>query len=282
MAVTQADNYFNLAGNSLTSRVGRQNLRIKVFYLDSLTQILTTRITVLSDEAPSAFRYRIVKQIPHDQEAFTQGLVYYDGLIYEGTGQHGKSRLMKIDPENGTILLERKLGNEFFGEGIVIYERNIFQLTYKSMLGFVYELESFEQIRQFDLQTAEGWGLTTDGHSLIVSEGSSMLYFYDPKYFNQVNHLDVCDNKGLVTSLNELEYVNGTIWANVYGEKFIVQIDAHTGIVIGKLDLTAIIPGDLPEEYSHVLNGIAYNPDNRTFYITGKLWPLIYEIEIFQ
>jgi len=147
-------------------------------------------------------------------------------------------------------------------------------------VGFVYNLETFELIRKFSMQTREGWGLTTDGQYLIVSDGSSLIYYYDREYFTQTNQLDVSDQKELVGKLNELEYVNGYIWANIYGKSWIVKIESKTGIIKAQIDLKNIFPKGMPVSYDYVLNGIAYNPDNNTFFITGKLWPVIYEIKI--
>lgn len=280
LIASHTSNSFKINCQTLTSKFGRRNLRIKVFFADSMTQILTSRIVILPDELPEQLGYKVLRQIPHNPESYTQGLIYYNGYIYEGTGQLGQSKLMKIDPENGTLILVRDLEDELFGEGIAIYNDQIYQLTYKSMLGFVYDLESFERLREFDLQTAEGWGLTSDSTSLIVSDGSTAIYFYDPVYLSQTEQIEVCDNRGLITNLNELEFIDGNIWANVYGKKYILRIDAQSGKVTGKLDLTAIFPKNIPDNYEHVLNGIAYDKDNDNFYITGKMWPVLYEIKI--
>ncbi len=277
---TQTSDRFDFPCEVFMSKFGHHNLRIKIFYSDSLSQIIASRIIILPDEPPRQLKYKIIEQIPHNPESSTQGLVFYENKLFEGTGQRGKSKLMKNDPVSGKVLLERNLGKDLFGEGIAILDNKIFQLTYKSMLGFIYDLESFEQIREFDLQTAEGWGLTSDGQSLIVSDGSSLLYFFDPVYFSQLGELEVCDNRGIVSGLNELEYVDEKIWANVYGEKYILQIDAQNGKVIGKLDLTGIFPKNIPDDYNHVLNGIAYNANNNSYYITGKLWPVLFRIVI--
>ncbi|MBN2523237.1 MAG: glutaminyl-peptide cyclotransferase [Bacteroidales bacterium] len=271
---------FKILCTLLIPKYGHQNLRLKVFYADSLSQILTSRIIVLPDESPKILNYKLLGKTPHNPESFTQGLFFFEGNLFEGTGQLGKSKLMKIDPVSGEILLERRLENDLFGEGITIHKNKIYQLTYKSMLGFIYDYKTFELIREFDLQTAEGWGLTSDGNSLIVSDGSYVLYFYDPVYFSQTNQLEVCDNKGLINNLNELEYVDGQIWANVYGEKYILQIDAKSGKVTGKLNLADIIPDGIPDNYDHVLNGIAFHSEKNSYFITGKLWPVLYEIKI--
>ena len=278
----EAKSPLNFSSVSDFNKVGRQNLRIRIFYNDSLSQSLTTRITLLSDLPPHDLKFEIKRSITHNTASYTQGLFYHKGFLYEGTGKEGRSEIQKINPSDGSIVQERKLEPELFGEGITVYNNQIFQLTYRKKVGFVYDLGSFERIREFDLQTAEGWGLTTDGDHLIVSDGSSLLYFYHPEYFTQVNQLDVCDQRSLNSSLNELEYINGEIWANVYGKKHILRIDAATGKVTGVLDLSSIFPKDIPDDYEHVLNGIAYNPDQQTLFVTGKFWPVMYEIKVLE
>lgn len=268
--------------NGLFEKAGRQTLRIRIHYNDSLAQALSVRLTVLAEEPPKQLVYKIVGEFPHDPSSFTQGYFYHDGYLYEGTGRLKHSRLLKIDPTNGKIVQQREMDDDIFGEGITLMNGMIYQLTYQNKVGFVYDLETFELIRTFDLQTFEGWGLTNNGSELIVSDGSSILYFYDPEYLNQTRQLDVSTDQRLITSLNELEYVQGAIWANVYGDQYIVKIDSRTGIVMAECDLSGLFPESVPRDYSHVLNGIAYNPDRNTFYVTGKLWPVTYEISIIE
>jgi len=267
---------------SVLNKTGRQNLRIKLFYNDSLSQTISLRLIILADEPPSRLSYEVIKTLPHDPGDFIQGLFYYRGFLYEGTGHETKSRLIKTNPENGKVILERRLDDKYFGEGITRVDDKIYQITYQHKVGFVYDLESFEKLREFDLQTMEGWGLCYDGENLIMSDGSSRLYFYGPIGFTLNNQLDVAHDKGLVNNLNELEYHDGVIWANVYGKTTIVKIDAATGIVTADLDLDALFPKDLPRDYDHVLNGIAYNPDHNSYYVTGKYWPVMYEIRILE
>jgi glutamine cyclotransferase len=280
--LTNIGSGLTFTGTSILTKTGRQNMRFKIFYADSLIQVLNSRMTVLSDIEPTEFKYKILRTLPHDPTSYVQGLIYNKGIIYEGSGQYSKSKLKKIDPKNGETLFEIKLDNEFFGEGITLLNKKIYQLTYQSKVGFIYDVESFELIRKFDLQTVEGWGLTNDTKNLISSDGSAVLYFNDPEYLTQVGQMDVCDHKGLVNNLNELEYVNGFIWSNVYGQKYLIKIDASNGKVVGKLNLENIFPKNLPDDIDHVLNGIAWNPDKKTFYITGKLWPVMYEAEILE
>lgn len=268
--------------NATPLKLGKQNLRVVVYFNDSLSQNLNCPVVILSDTKPILLRQKVIRSFPHDESSYTQGFIYYNHALYEGTGRNGNSKLRKIDPMNGKVLKEIKLDNEFFGEGITIFNNEIYQLTYLSKVGFIYDLESFELIRKFDLQTSEGWGLTNDSKNLISSDGSSILYFYDPEYLTQVSQIDVCDDKGPITNLNELEYIEGYIYANVYGEPVIVKIDAQTGAVVAKLDLQSIFPENIPLDIDHVLNGIAFNHETKTFFVTGKLWPIIYEINIFE
>jgi glutaminyl-peptide cyclotransferase len=282
LVLAQKDPSLTFIVEAKPKKVGKQNIRVVIYYSDSLIQNLNSRAIVVSEIVPVKYRFKLLKTIPHDETSYTQGLIYSNYKIYEGTGRNNNSKLRKIDPENGVILKETKLEDEFFGEGITLMNNKIYQLTYRSKVGLIYDVESFEVIRKFDLQTIEGWGLTNDSKNLISSDGSSNLYFYDPEYLTQVNQLDVCNNKRPVTNLNELEYIDGFVWANIYGEPYIVKIDARSGAVIGTLDLESLFPKDIPRDIDHVLNGIAYNNDSKTFFITGKLWPVIHEINIIE
>jgi glutamine cyclotransferase len=264
------------------TKVGRQTLRVKVFYNDSLSQSMSVRIILLSDKEPEDLAFEPVKKLSHNPNDFIQGLFYHEGFLYEGTGQLTRSRLIKTRPETGEVVMEHKLDDAIFGEGIALVDDKIYQLTYKHKIGFVYQLENFEKIREFELQTMEGWGLTYDGEHLIMSDGSSRLYFIDPLSFTQVKQLDVASNKGLVNNLNELEYRDGFIWANIYGQTHIVKIKALTGEVISRVELISLFPEGIPRNLDHTVNGIAYNPDHDTYYVTGKLWPVMYEIRIVE
>jgi glutaminyl-peptide cyclotransferase len=267
---------------SIDKTCGRKNVEINVYYSDTLSESHRVSITKLPTEAPKELKYKVIRKLQHDPEAYTQGLIYYKGLLYESTGMPNRSSLRCIDPKTGEILRKRKLEPQYFGEGIALIGNEIFMLTYREHKGFVFNLSDFELIREFDMQTDEGWGLATDGKKLILTDGSAYVYYFAPEYFTLENQIEVCNNQRLVNNLNELELTPEGLYANVYGENYIVLIDLETGTVIKTLDLSAIYPDNIPKDMDHVLNGIAYDRNSKTFYVTGKEWPVMYEISILS
>jgi len=223
--------------------------------------------------------YRIVNTYPHDPRAFTQGLVFADGILYEGTGLRGQSSLRKVDLKTGNILRVRQLSAHFFGEGITIYGNRVIQLTWRAKVGFVYDRQTFQLLETFNYPT-EGWGITHDGRSLIMSDGTSTLYFLDPQTFQEVDRLAVHTRDGPVSRLNELEYVQGEIYANVWKTDRIARISPQTGEVVGWIDLEGLLKPEDRNSRIDVLNGIAYDVENDRLFVTGKLWPKLFEIEL--
>jgi glutamine cyclotransferase len=222
--------------------------------------------------------YRIVKIYPHDRHAFTQGLLYLDGVFYEGTGLKGQSSIRKVRLENGEVLQHRPMEARYFGEGITIWGDTLIQLTYQSEIGFVYDRKTFEPLRTFNY-TGEGWGLTHDGTRLIMSNGSALLRFLDPKTFAGIGQLQVRDAGVPVKELNELEFVKGEILANVWQTHRIARISPRSGQVTAWIDLTGLLdPHDAAG--ADVLNGIAYDAAGDRLFVTGKLWPKLFEIRI--
>jgi len=228
-------------------------------------------------DIPAAWTYKVINTFPHDPRAFTQGLVFEDGFLYEGTGLNGRSELRKVELETGNVLQTHKLPEEFFGEGITIFGDRIIQLTYQSNVGFVYNKGTFELLREFSYPT-EGWGLTHDGKYLIMSDGTPMLYFLDPETFAQNHKIMVLDQDSPVWGLNELEYINGQIYANVWPTERIVRIEPETGRVIGWIHTEGILHDH--SEPVDVFNGIAYDAANRRLFVTGKFYPKLYEIKL--
>ncbi|MFW5656742.1 MAG: glutaminyl-peptide cyclotransferase [Bacteroidota bacterium] len=270
----------SLTWKSTNASLGQNRLRFLAYYGDSIKEPATVNVTMLSDIVPKELNYRLVNTFPHDEKAFIQGLIYDDGFLYESTGQYGKSSLRKIKPETGEIISILDIGSEFFGEGIAIYNDKIFQLTWKEQVGFIYDKTTFTQLQKIYYDTKEGWGLTFDGDQFILSDGTARLYFLEPEYFTQTDQIVVYDNKGMVTYLNELEYIHDMVFANIWGEDFIVVIDPATGKVLAKLNLSNLVPKNLRRNKDNVLNGIAYNAETGHLFVTGKYWPVLYEIDI--
>lgn len=256
-------------------------LKLFIFGLIAISAVLFVLFFLVSKN-PYTSRtctYKVVNTFPHDREAFTQGLAFEDGVLYEGTGREGRSELRKIELETGNVLQTHKLPDEFFGEGITVYGDNIIQLTYLSNIGFVYKKDTFELLREFNYPTA-GWGITNDGKHLIMSDGTLKLYFLDPKTFEQVRQIEVYDRGVSVWWLNELEYVEGQIYANVWPTERIARISPETGRVLGWIDMKGLLT---QQDYSRpvdVLNGIAYDKKNGRLFVTGKFWPKLFEIKL--
>ena len=225
------------------------------------------------------YTYKVVNTYPHDRSAFTEGLVFEDGVLYEGTGLHGYSTLRRVKLGTGEILQICKLPPQFFGEGVTIYKNKIIQLTWQSHIGFVYDKYSFKLLQEF-YYPDEGWGITHDGKHLIMSDGTQTLHFLDPESFDEIGQIEVSANDIPVTGINELEYIQGEIYANIWQTELIVMIDPLTGQVVGWIDLKGILsPGD-DSETVDVLNGIAYDVKNDRLFVTGKFWPKLFEIKL--
>jgi glutamine cyclotransferase len=235
--------------------------------------------TAANTAAPVKYGYEIVHIYPHDPSAFTQGLVFIDGKLYEGTGEEGRSSLREVDLQTGNVLKKVDVPEPYFGEGIALLNNKIYQLTWQHQVGFIYNADNFEQIGKFNY-SGEGWGLTTDGHSLILSDGSNRIRFLDPDSFSVTKTIAVLDGNLPVNELNELEYINGQIYANIWHDNRIVTIDPQTGRVTGWIDLNGLLPpGDVHDEEA-VLNGIAYDQAGSRLFVTGKLWPRLFEIKL--
>jgi glutamine cyclotransferase len=241
----------------------------------------TSAVTPTATLPPAApvYSYTVVNSYPHDPAAFTQGLVYADGLLYEGTGRRGQSTLRRVELETGTVLEQVALEPEYFGEGIALFGDTIFQLTWQANVGFRYERESFTRLGEFTYPT-EGWGLTHDGERLIMSDGTATLYFRDPATFAELGRVAVTDATGPVTRLNELEYIQGEVYANVWQTDRVARIDPATGQVTAWIDLSGLLSPEDRQQPVDVLNGIAYDAANDRLFVTGKLWPKLFEIDL--
>jgi glutamine cyclotransferase len=228
---------------------------------------------------PARYTFERVQTLPHDPDAFTEGLLYDDGKFYESTGLNGRSNLREVDPNSGRVLREVDLPDQYFGEGLARLDGKFYQLTWQTHVGFIYDAATLKRIGDFSF-TGEGWGLTTDGTSLVMSDGTDRIRFLDPKTFAVRRWLPVRYQGKPVASINELEWVNGKILANVWKTDFIIRIDPATGGVDGVIDLTALFPRAQRPRTADVLNGIAYDAESDRLFVTGKLWPSVYQIRL--
>ncbi len=234
--------------------------------------------TVSAPEPPANVSYSIVKTYPHDTSSFTQGLVLYNGGLYEGTGEYGRSHLLKVDLDKGTIQKKTPLDTKYFGEGITILNDTVYQLTWQEKVVFAYTVKDFKKVKEFKIDT-QGWGITNNGQELIVSDGSSNLYFYNPSTFQLLRTQSITEGGSLSYNLNELEYIDGYIYANQWQAPYILKIDPGSGAIVGKIDLTDVWNRvKAKDPLADVPNGIAYDSASKKIYITGKKWPELYEI----
>lgn len=230
-------------------------------------------------EMAGQMTYEVIQAYPHDPRSFTQGLVYEDGGFYESAGLYGQSSLRKVDLETGEVLQQVGLSESYFAEGLTDWEDKLIQLTWREHSGFVYDKESFSQVGAFEYAT-EGWGLTQDGERLIMSDGTATLTFLDPVTFEVLDTITVMDQGEAVVNLNELEWIWGQVFANIWQTDDVVRIDPETGEVLGWIDLSGLLPEEERGPDTNVLNGIAFDPDDNRLFVTGKLWPKLYEIRL--
>jgi glutamine cyclotransferase len=228
---------------------------------------------------PTEYTYTVIHSYPHDQNAFTQGLVYHDGFFYEGTGLNGRSSLRKVDIETGRVLKQIDLTPEYFGEGIAIVKDQIFELTWHNQVAFVYNLGDFRLLRQFSYD-GEGWGLTNNGNDLYMTDGTSEIRVIDSANFKEKRRIKVHDGPKPIDQLNELEYIDGELYANIWQTDRIARISPQTGEVVGWIDLTGLLSPIFRHEKDAVLNGIAYDAAHKRLFVTGKLRPNIFEIKL--
>jgi len=228
---------------------------------------------------PPVYGYRIVNAYPHDPQAYTQGLVYRDGFLFEITGLNGRSTLRKVKLETGEIVQQQRIDSQYFAEGLADWNGRLIQLTWKSNLGFIYDLATFQLQGRFRY-SGEGWGLTHDGTRLIMSDGSDTLRFLDPATFQERGRVSVRDGSVSVRDLNELEYVRGEIYANVWHTQRIARISPESGRVVGWIELTGLLSKVYQLDPEGVLNGIAFDAEQDRLFVTGKLWPRLFEIKL--
>jgi len=265
--------------SSFTCFTGRKSVKT-VAYSKGKTQSVTRLVIIYADTAPLRYRCKAIHTYPHDIEAFTQGLLYEKGLLYEGTGQESGSSLREVELETGKVIRQHNLDPSLFGEGITLYDDRIYQVTWTSKVGFVYNRSDFSVINKIFYQT-QGWGLTTINNRIVMSDGTNVLYFHEPEMFDAVSRIEVYDNEKKVDQLNELEYIDGEIWANIWQSDLIARIDPLSGKVNSYIDLSQLFPEtERRKANADVLNGIAYDIVGKRIFVTGKRWPKLYEIKV--
>lgn len=242
---------------------------------------VTTNIVLLPTEVPVQYKYEVVNTFPHDTSAFTQGLEYHDGIFYESDGMQGESSLRKVDPTSGKVLKKIDMPETIFAEGLTIVGDKLIQLTWRNLIGIVYNKDTFEKLREFPYQASqEGWGLCYDGKNIYKSDGTNRIYTLNKDTYLEEGYIEVYSNKGAIDSLNELEYINGRIYANVWERNSIVIINPSTGVVEGELDLTDLYPLESRNPTADVLNGIAWDAAGKRLFVTGKRWDKVFELRV--
>jgi glutaminyl-peptide cyclotransferase len=255
------------------------SLVLLAFSVVSLTCQSGTANRLSNERSVAKYSYEVVHVYPHDPDAFTQGLIFHDGKLLESTGREGRSSLRSVDLESGQVLNQVDVPPPYFAEGATLLNGKVYQLTWQHHVGFIYDYQSFQRIGQFAYE-GQGWGLTTDGHSLILSDGSNRLRFLDPDSFRVIRTIAVTDGKSAINELNELEYVQGEIYANIWHDQRIVTINPQTGSVTSWIDCSGLLPQSGAADEEAVLNGIAFDEVSGRLFVTGKLWPRLFEIKI--
>jgi len=274
----------NIKGDNKTEyalkneKFGKKSIKALV-YFNRKTEEVNTTIEIVSSVEPKLLQYQIINTYPHDIGAYTQGLEFHNGFLYESTGSYGKSSLRKIDAKTGKILQQIKLENQFFGEGLTILNQKLYQLTWREKKGFVYNIETLEKIEEFPFfKNIEGWGLCNDGKNLYFSDGTETIYLLDPQNMQPIDYINVYTTKTKIPRINEMEWIDGKIFANIYMQNAIAVINPKNGSVESVLDLSALRTKVTQHKELDVLNGIAYNPQTNTIFVTGKNWDKMFEI----
>ena len=263
-------------------RLGQHAVAATV-YFEGKERKLTNTIFFMADHPPVIYTYEIVNEYPHDPKAFTQGFEFYKGFIYESTGQYGRSSLRKVELETGKVLKKIDIPKEYFAEGMTIFNNKIYQLTWLKKKGFIYDLETFEKIREFDYNLSkEGWGLTHNEKKLIKTDGTDKIWFLDPETLKEEYFIETYTDKRKAEKLNELEYINGQIYANIWQQNSILIVNPENGAIEGIINLKGLQEKAGQSGEDNVLNGIAYDQENDRLFVTGKDWNKVFEIKVIK
>lgn len=260
---------------------------IAKFNIEDQTVEVEKEIRVLAESAPEIYTYEILNTYPHDTGAYTQGLEFHEGVLYESTGKKGASTVRKVNFETGEVMQQIDMDASIFGEGITILKDKLYQLTWQSGIGFVYNIGDLEKIKNFTYgKSREGWGLCNDGDKIFKSDGTEKIWFLDPDTLEETGYIEIATNKSIFNKANELEYVNGKIYANVYQKESMMIIDATSGAIEGVINFgglkNKVKKGAEWDDSNSVLNGVAYHPEKKTFFVTGKNWDKLFEVKILK
>jgi glutamine cyclotransferase len=266
--------------------LGNKTLIAK-FNIEDQKVSIEKEFRLLAASAPEVYTYEILNTYPHDTGAYTQGLEFHNGILYEGTGKTGFSTLRKVNFETGEVVQKIDMDASVFGEGITIMDGKLYQLTWQSGMGYVYNIENLEKIKNFTYgKSREGWGLCNDGEKLYKSDGTEKIWFLDPETLEETGYIETVTNKSIFNRANELEYVDGKIYANVYQKQSMMIIDATSGAIEGVINFgglqSKVKRGPEWDEGNSVLNGVAYHPKRQTFFVTGKNWDKLFEVNILK
>jgi glutamine cyclotransferase len=263
-------------------KLGKQAVSATIFY-QGQSKKLNNTIYFLGTSSPVVYKYEVINEFPHDDKAFTQGFVYYDGYFYESTGQRGKSTLRKTEIETGKIIKKIDIDKQYFAEGMTIFNNKIYQLTWQKNVGFIYNLESFELEKTFEYsRSKQGWGLTHNNEKLIKTDGTERMWFLDTETLEEVSFIETYTNKRKAEKLNELEYINGKIYANIWQQNSILIVNPDNGAIEGIVNLKGLQSKANQSGDDNVLNGIAYDQVNDRLFVTGKNWNKVFEIKLVK
>lgn len=272
----------NESTSLLKNKLGKQTLEAKV-YFNNEQQIVNSNVTILNGEAPKIYKFKIINEYPHDITSYTQGIEFFNDNLYESTGQYKESKLRHINYKTGEVIKNIDLADEYFGEGLTILNDKIYQLTWQEDTGFVYDVNTFDKLSSFKYgNSKEGWGLCNNQSTIYKSDGTEKIWSLNPETLVEQDFIQVFTNKGKIGRINELEWINGQIYANIYQKDGVAIINPENGAVIAVVDFTSLKKKVTQHEKLDVLNGIAYNPTTKTIFVTGKRWDKLFEVEIIE
>lgn len=262
--------------------LGIQTLTATVTF-DDTSEEISTKLTILNNQAPKVYDYKIINTYPHDITSYTQGLEFHDGVLYESTGQYGESKVRTVDYKTGEVIKNVELSKEYFGEGLTILDQNLYQLTWQENIGFIYDAKNLVKTNSFKYgKSKEGWGICNDGKQLYKSDGTEKIWLLNPETLVEEGYIQAYREKGKVSGLNELEWIDGKIFANIYQYNGIAIINPKNGAVEGVVNFSPLRTLVTQHDGLDVLNGIAYNPETKTIFVTGKRWDKLFEVEVFE